>query len=69
MPSVVHPDLLADDRRRKDDSTCLVTEARTVALTPVAKPLQVDAGTYSQQGKDVIACFDLPRGPSRLAME
>ena len=34
-----------------------------------AKPHQLDTGTFSQQGKDVIVCFDLPRGTSRLVLE
>ena len=47
----------------------LSTEGRTVAFAPVAKPHQLDTGTFSQQGKDVIVCFDLPRGASRLVLE
>ncbi len=47
----------------------LSTGGRTVALAPVARPHQLDAGTFSQQGQDVIACFDLPRGALRLVLE
>ncbi len=47
----------------------LSTEGRTIAFAPVAKPRQLDSGTFSQQGKDVIVCFDLPRGTSRLVLE
>jgi hypothetical protein len=37
-----------------------------VPLRQVAQILQLESGTWVRQGRDVIACFDLPRGPSRL---
>jgi hypothetical protein len=50
-------------------SVRLWSEGRAIALAPVGKPHQLTAGTFSQEGKDVVACFDLPRGASRLVLE
>jgi hypothetical protein len=57
------------DREFAPAKVRLSMEGRTVALAPAAKPHRLDAGTFSDRGRDVIACFDLPRGASRLVLE
>lgn len=39
-----------------------------VSLTAVAKPLSLDARHFIHQGGDLLVCFDLPRGASRLVI-
>ena len=38
----------------------------TVRLSPAAAKPKLEAGTFLQEGRDLIACFDLPKGESRL---
>lgn len=39
-----------------------------VSLASTAKPLSLDAGTSIRQGDDLLVCFDLPRGASKLVI-
>jgi hypothetical protein len=47
----------------------LWSDKRTLALTPLAKPQKLAAGAFTPRAQDLIACFDLPRGVSRLQLE
>jgi hypothetical protein len=57
------------DKELRPVNVRLGTDGRTVALAPVSKPHQLTAGTVARQSKDIIVCFDLPRGTSRLVLE
>ena len=39
-----------------------------VPLASASKPLSLDAGTFIRQRGDLLVCFDLPRGASRLVI-
>jgi hypothetical protein len=39
-----------------------------VALQEVAGPLKLKGNTWTRQGSDLIACFDLPKGVSTLEL-
>ncbi len=41
----------------------------TLALTPVAKQLQLDNGSFFEAGDTLIVCLDLEKGDSHLVME
>jgi hypothetical protein len=47
----------------------LVVGDRSVPLRRVARPLQLESGTWSQQGEEINACFDLPKGASHLLVQ
>jgi hypothetical protein len=34
----------------------------------VSSPLELKGGTWTRQGSDIIACFDLPKGRSSLEL-
>jgi hypothetical protein len=38
-------------------------------LAAVAKPLALDTGTFVLEGNELLVCFDLPKGASRLVLE
>lgn len=44
----------------------LFIQGQSVPLTEVAQPLQLESGTWARQGAEVLICFDLPKGTSRL---
>jgi hypothetical protein len=39
------------------------------SLTAMAKPLALDTGVFVRQGDELLVCFDLPKGASRLMLE
>jgi hypothetical protein len=47
----------------------LWSDKSTVTLTRVAKPQQLDSGTFISRAQDLIACINLPQGVSRLLLE
>jgi hypothetical protein len=51
---------------RPDAVPQLVVEDRPIALKEVAGPLQLENGAWVRRRQGITACFDLPRGASRL---
>lgn len=45
---------------------CLQAGATQMLLQEVAGPLKLESGTWTRQGEEIVACFDLPKGASRL---
>jgi hypothetical protein len=45
----------------------LRAEGRDPALREVKQILQVQSGTWTRDGRDIIVCFDLPKGASSIA--
>ncbi len=46
----------------------LVAAGRETPLKSVARPLDLTAGTFHRDGRNMTACFDLPRGASRMVL-
>jgi hypothetical protein len=46
----------------------VVTADRRAALKEVPRRLDLAPGTYCRQGRGIVACFDLPKGASRLEL-
>lgn len=47
----------------------LVSEAKATSLDRAAGPLQLGPATFHVRGDELLACFDLPRGRSRLELD
>jgi hypothetical protein len=57
------------DKKSPPANVRLWSDEKNVALTPVAKPRQLATGTFISRAQNLVACFDLPWGVSRLLLE
>jgi len=49
-----------------DAAPRITTGKEAAALREVSRPLDLKSGTWRRDGRDVVVCFDLPRGRSQL---